>query len=155
MMLPYMRPAGATLALDQELSATVRTLTGCGGPLTSFGPQIDDRRVEFDAIAELLLANVTPGLEPEVADPVARAIAAACLGERHLWRDMGLPSRRVLRELFEAYFEPFAADNMMDMRWKKFIYRRLCRWGGFHTCSAPSCGVCPSYEECFGSLADV
>jgi hypothetical protein len=27
----------------------------------------------------------------------------------------------------------------------------LCRWGGFNTCKAPSCGVCSSYAECFGS----
>ena len=53
----------------------------------------------------------------------------------------------------ELAFEPLAANSVMDMRWKKFIYRRLCRWGGFNTCKAPSRGACPTYEECFGGPA--
>jgi nitrogen fixation protein NifQ len=63
---------------------------------------------------------------------------------------MGLPNRTALRTLLEEYFEPFAADNIMDMRGKKFIYCRLCRWGGCHACAAPSCGECATYAECFG-----
>jgi nitrogen fixation protein NifQ len=106
--------------------------------------------VEYDGIVGLLLVHATPGIDPREAEVVARALAAGCLGERHLWRDLQLPSRAVLRGLFETYFEPLAADNIMDMRWKKFVYRKLCRWGGFNTCKAPSCGVCSGYAECFG-----
>ena len=131
------------------LRAAVAMLTGPQGPVQRF--PVTERRVEFDGIVELLMLSTTPGVDPRDAEQVARAIAAGCLGEQHLWRDLGLPNRGMLRLILERYFEPFAADNVMDMRWKKFIYRRLCRWGGFNTCKAPSCGACPTYEECFGA----
>jgi nitrogen fixation protein NifQ len=144
--------------------AGVAAGTGCGPAIAEaldrflcrppaihdFAEQVAERRVEYDGLVELLLANVTPGADGVEAGVVASAVAAACLGERHLWRDLELPSRAVLRELLETFFEPLAADNVMDMRWKKFLYRKLCRWGGFASCKAPSCGECTSYEECFG-----
>jgi nitrogen fixation protein NifQ len=107
--------------------------------------------VEYDALVDLLLAGRTPGVDKASALPLAEAVAAGCLGDQHLWRDLDLPERSVLRALLETFFEPLAADNYMDMRWKKFIYRRLCRWGGFNSCPAPSCAACTSYSECFGS----
>jgi nitrogen fixation protein NifQ len=118
-----------------------------------FSREIAERRTEYDALVDLLLANATPGIDPCRAQEAARAVAAGCLGERHLWRDMGLASRGALRELLEEHFAPLAAENVMDMRWKKFLYRKLCRWGGFHSCKAPSCAACESYEECFGALS--
>lgn len=111
---------------------------------------VEERSVEFDAIVELLLRCGTAGADSARLDGLARAIAAGCLGEQHLWRDLELPNRAMLRALLESYFAPFAAENVMDMRWKKFIYRKLCRWGGFNTCKAPSCAACPDYAACFG-----
>ena len=121
------------------------------GVKARFAVQIAERRVEYDALIDVLMAGATPGVDRERVTQVAQAIAAGCLGDQHLWRDLELPTRAALRALLETYFEPLAADNFMDMRWKKFIYRRLCRWGGFHTCAAPSCSACSSYDECFGS----
>jgi nitrogen fixation protein NifQ len=135
---------------DADVREAVARFSAGGGPLDQFAEQIAERRVEYDGIVGLLLVHSTPGVNPREAEVVARALAAGCLGERHLWRDLELPSRATLRKLFEAYFEPLAADNIMDMRWKKYVYRKLCRWGGFNTCKAPSCGVCSSYAECFG-----
>jgi len=139
-----------TERLTAPLSDIVAELTGPTGPEARFAEQVVERRVEFDALVELLLRDATPGVDPGDAVQVAHAVAAGCLGEQHLWRDMGLPSRAALRLLLETYFRDLAADNTMDMRWKKFIYRRLCRWGGFATCKSPSCGVCGDYSECFG-----
>jgi hypothetical protein len=135
---------------DEDVEAAVALFSAGRGALLRFADQVDERRVEYDAIVELLLLQPTPGVDPAPVELVAREIAAGCLGEQHLWRDLELPNRGVLRKLFETYFEPFAADNVMDMRWKKYVYRKLCRWGGFHTCKAPSCNACSSYEECFG-----
>jgi nitrogen fixation protein NifQ len=134
---------------DDTLPRLVELITGPLGAEARFAAEIDERRVEFDALVEMLERDATPGPEPGHVSPVARAVAAGCLGDQHLWRDLQLPSRGDLRRLLEAYFEPMAADNVMDMRWKKFIYRRLCRWGGFATCKSPSCGVCPDYADCF------
>ncbi|MDR3686637.1 MAG: nitrogen fixation protein NifQ [Coriobacteriia bacterium] len=147
-------PTGSSVSAvgDLEVAAAVERFSD-GAVEARFAEQVEERRVEFDAIVGMLLLQTTPGVNPAQAEVVARAIAAACLGEQHLWRDLELPNRGVLRRLFEAYFEPFAADNLMDMRWKKFLYRKLCRWGGFHTCKAPSCGACSSYSECFGTQA--
>ena len=133
-----------------DLDAIVEVLAGPTGPRTRFAEQIAERRVEYDALVELLLRQGTEGADPEARWLVARAVAAGCMGEQHLWRDMQLPNRAALRTLMETYFAPFSADNTMDMRWKKYIYRKLCRWGGFNTCQAPSCGVCPEYSGCFG-----
>lgn len=156
-------PAGRARTLDARASQNdaahagadarraVEGFSAGDGPRERFAEQIAERRVEYDAIAGMLLLHATPGLDPRRVEFVAQSIAAGCMGERHLWRDLGLPSRRVLRAVFETYFEAFAADNVMDMRWKKYIYRRLCRWGGFHTCKAPSCAACGDYLECFGT----
>jgi nitrogen fixation protein NifQ len=149
---PVAGPAGAAaMALsDPDVRAAVAGFSADDGPEARFAAELAERSVEFSAIVGLLLIGATPGVNPQEAEVVARAVAAGCLGEHHLWRDLQLPNRPVLRKLLEGYFEPFAADNVMDMRWKKFIYRRLCRWGGFKSCRAPSCSACSEYADCFG-----
>lgn len=134
-------------ALPPDISAIVEERYGPDGPHARF--DVDGRRVEYDAIVELLVRERTPGLDAAAAARVAGLIAAGCFGERHLWHDMGLSSREELRSILEAAFSPFAAGNSKDMRWKKYVYRRLCRWEGFHACRAPSCAECSSYVECF------
>jgi nitrogen fixation protein NifQ len=139
-----------TPTLTEQVAQAVERFAAEDLPNGRFAHEVAERQVEFDALVGLLLVHTTPGVNPGEAEMVARAISAGCLGEQHLWRDLELPRRAVLRALFETYFEPLAADNVMDMRWKKFVYRKLCRWGGFHTCKSPSCGVCSDYQECFG-----
>jgi nitrogen fixation protein NifQ len=125
----------------------VRDLLGPGGPRERFAGEVADRRVEYDALVLLLTDNASADA-PETRD-VAEAIAAGCMGDRHLWRDLGLPDRATLREILETYFSPLAARNDRDMRWKKFLCKCLCRWEGFHVCRAPTCDACDAYEECF------
>lgn len=88
----------------------------------------EERAQEYEAIVSLLMRHAA------TADvlPVARQVAAACLEEGHLWRAMGLASRSDLRVMLEEHFTAFAAQNDRDMRWKRFIYRRLCGWPGFN-----------------------
>jgi len=139
---------GAPIDAPHHIEALVGELLGPTGPGSRFDVS-ERRRVEYDAIVELMVLERTPGLSPQRAAQIAGIVAAGCLGEQHLWRDMGLQDRVTLRELLEIYFEPFASRNDRDMRWKKYIYRRLCRWEGFHACKAPSCGECTTYAECF------
>lgn len=127
--------------------AALRALIGPDGAEARFAADVAERRVEFDALTELLLAFRVDDTARTLA--VARSLAAGCLGERHLWRDLGLPDRAMLRCVFEAYFPGLAAMNDRDMRWKRFLYKCLCRWEGFGSCRAPSCGQCPTYAECF------
>ena len=139
---------------DATVDDSARTLLGAQRPEVRFADEVADRRVEFDAIVEMMMRERTKSVDADRANAVAQAIAAGCLGERHLWRDLGLRSRPALRAVLEEFFGPFAAGNTEDMRWKKYIYRRLCRWEGFHTCRAPSCSECDAYPECFGSEDD-
>jgi nitrogen fixation protein NifQ len=135
------------ICISPHIDSIVEQLTGPEGPEARF--DVAARRVEYDAIVELMVRERTAGIDAAAASRVAGAVAAGCFGEQHLWRDMGLPDRATLRELLETYFAPFAQGNHRDMRWKKYIYRRLCRWEGFEACRAPSCGECDTYEECF------
>lgn len=108
----------------------LEALLGPGGPRERF--PAGDRAEEYDALVALLLANASDSADPATPQ-VAAAIAAACLGQEHLWRDLGLPERPALRTLITEYFAPLAAENDRDIRWKLFFYRKLCGWGGFST----------------------
>lgn len=90
---------------------------------------VDSRRTEYEALVALLLDHAAPGCDGTSA--VARAIAVGCLRDGHLWRAMGLADRSELRTLFENHFPELAAGNTKDMRWKKYLYKRLCGWPGF------------------------
>lgn len=68
----------------------------------------------------------------------------------HLWQDLGLRSRRDLSWLMERHFEPLSHKNANDMKWKKFLYRTICCDTNFSLCTAPSCGECSDFDDCFG-----
>lgn len=80
---------------------------------------------------------------------VASAIATASMGGDHLWQDMGLPSRTVLSRLIRFYFPALFAQNVGDMKWKKFFYRMLCERAEVLLCKSPTCGQCVDYRLCF------
>ncbi|WP_075215097.1 nitrogen fixation protein NifQ [Mongoliimonas terrestris] len=81
---------------------------------------------------------------------LARVVARRAMEPNHLWQDLGLASRADLKALLEFAFPDLAARNTTAMRWKKFFYRQLCEAEGFVLCSAPSCGVCRDFADCFG-----
>lgn len=89
----------------------------------------DSRRSEYDGLVGLLLDFSIPGDEQavEIADRVARG----CLIDGHLWCAMQLGSRAELRELLENHFPELSGGNTKDMRWKKYLYKRLCGWPDF------------------------
>lgn len=77
-------------------------------------------------------------------------LVAGCLGDDHLWQDLGLWSRAELSALIRHNFPGLAAKNDRDMKWKKFLYKQLCESEGIYLCRAPSCEVCSDYRACFG-----
>lgn len=81
---------------------------------------------------------------------MARVMAAACAGERHLWEDMGLPDRDALSRLIRRHFPVLFHKNKGDMRWKKFFYKQVCEGAQARVCKAPNCGACADYAACFG-----
>ena len=111
-----------------------------------------ERDDEYEDILALLLEATPP---PGAVDPDRRRLAAALalgsMGQNHLWQDLGLPSREVLGCLMADHFPSLVRANQPAMRWKKFFYKQLCDRAQVRACRAPSCGVCASYGDCFGS----
>ena len=87
------------------------------------------RQSEHDALVRLLMGYADPA--DADAPAIAEWIARSAMEPEHLWRAMGVSSRAELRALFERHFPALAAENTRDMRWKKFLYKRLCGWSGF------------------------
>ncbi|NMG46239.1 nitrogen fixation protein NifQ, partial [Aromatoleum toluvorans] len=81
---------------------------------------------------------------------LAHALATACMGNNHLWQDLGLPHRRALSQLMEEQFTTLSRRNTGDMKWKKFLYKQLCEREEIFVCKSPSCGECSDYQACFG-----
>lgn len=89
--------------------------------------------------------------QPSVAyaPVVANIIANACMGNSHLYSDLGFESRSELRTLIAHNFPNLCELNSNNMRWKRFLYLQLCKNGGDYVCRAPSCDECSSRKECF------
>ncbi|BAL23116.1 nitrogen fixation protein NifQ [Azoarcus sp. KH32C] len=133
-----MRPAAAYLAM---IDARWKP----GGSMAEPG----ERHDEYQDVRCLLLDGAVERSNDLVA--LAECIARACMGEDHLWHDLGLPSRAELSSLLHEHFSRLALLNVHGMRWKKFFYKQLCEQAGIKVCRAPSCGVCAHYGECFGN----
>ncbi len=106
------------------------------------------RQQECNDLQQLLLNNRAGESDSEVW--VADIISAACLGQDHLWQDLGLRSRQQLSDLMTTNFPQLAAYNDREMKWKKFLYKQLCNAEGIYICRSPSCEVCVDYAVCFG-----
>lgn len=81
---------------------------------------------------------------------LAAMIARRAQRPNHLWQDLGLRHRGELNELMARHFKPLALRNKADMKWKKFFYRLICADASFSLCTAPSCGECDDFAQCFG-----
>ncbi len=81
---------------------------------------------------------------------LASMVARRCQRPNHLWQDLGLRNRQELGALMERHFTVLARRNRSDMKWKKFLYRTICRDDGFSLCAAPVCSDCDDFQQCFG-----
>lgn len=106
------------------------------------------RADEIDDVLHLLLEHRSD--DSEETRWLAHAIATACLGDNHLYQDMGLTSRTILSELLRRHFTGLYEKNTGNMKWKKFFYKQLCARAEINICKAPSCKVCNDYATCFG-----
>lgn len=111
---------------------------------------VDSERVpEWDELCDLLNRYRVYNGEPQTW--MTTVVATACMGQHHLWQDLGLWNRKALSDLMNDNFPELAGRNTGDMKWKKFIYKQLCEEEGIYVCRAPSCEVCSDYQNCFGS----
>jgi nitrogen fixation protein NifQ len=104
---------------------------------------------EMDDLRRLIINNRSNRSKSE--QWLAEILVFGCLGSDHLWQDLGLWSRDDLSKLMADHFTPLAELNTKNMKWKKFLYKRLCETEGIYTCRAPSCEACADYSNCFGA----
>lgn len=81
---------------------------------------------------------------------LAAMVARRAQSPNHLWQDLGLANRGELSQMMARHFPRLAARNTQDMKWKKFLYRTICRDAAYQLCTAPSCAECDDFEVCFG-----
>jgi nitrogen fixation protein NifQ len=99
------------------------------------------------ALHDLLQRGATSGAPLELL--LAGLIARRAQHRNHLWQDLGLRYRGELSRLMTTWFAPLARRNTADMKWKKFFSRLICRDASYTLCTAPSCGECSDYDNCF------
>ena len=139
-----------TTGLDPaELVSIVQELFPQATYLLPSLPEVaPDRSPDEDCLLDLLrqCASESSPFQQLLAKMVARRDESA----DHLWQDLGLGNRGELSRLMARHFRPFAPRNSNDMKWKKFLYRMICRDTGYAICTAPSCSECVDFEICFG-----
>lgn len=108
-----------------------------------------DRSDDEICLADLLSRFAVRG--SAAAKDMALMIARRAQSPNHLWQDLGLRNRDELSCLMRNYFPGLAERNNRDMKWKKFLYRMICRDGGYSLCTAPSCSECDDFALCFGA----
>ena len=106
------------------------------------------RGADEACLLDLLTQCTTNG--SDVQFRFAMMIARRAQSPNHLWQDLGLRNRGELSKLMTSHFRLLAARNSNDMKWKKFLYRMICRDAGYSLCTAPSCAECTDFENCFG-----
>lgn len=144
-------PDNLGLELEQFTDLIHHFFPGCA--ITAQAPsgiQLDfNRMLEKEDLVDLLKTASQPAhIE---TDWVIGIIVAGCLGNDHLWQDLGLWSRTQLSAMLNYNFPSLAEKNNKDMKWKKFLYKQLCEAEGLYLCRVPSCEICIDYSKCYGS----
>lgn len=129
--------------LQQRFSGFYMATPAPSGKVSDFSRMLEKQDLEQ-------LLRRFAAVESEETEWLINIIVAACLGDDHLWQDLGLWSRNELSALFKHNFPELALRNDKDMKWKKFLYKQLCEAEGIFICRAPSCQVCQDYKVCFG-----
>jgi nitrogen fixation protein NifQ len=105
------------------------------------------RHQEYDDLVALLIEHAREASAQ--IHSVARWLAFSCMGENHLWEDLGLPERPALTSLIGECFPGLRQLNSQNMRWKKFFYKQLCNRAQVFACRAPTCDQCSEFALCF------
>ncbi len=155
------------LALARAEAATGRTLTQSTGlqaaelrhAIAGYLPHAADLfapdstppvsiSADETCLRDLLLRFTTDGTAFQAT--LAALVARRAQSPNHLWQDLGLRNRGELSQLMARHFRALASRNVSDMKWKKFLYRMICRDAAYSICTAPSCSECVDFDQCFG-----
>ncbi|HYB51522.1 MAG TPA: nitrogen fixation protein NifQ [Burkholderiaceae bacterium] len=131
-----------TLEIEARWRANFRVGEGAAAPCSH-------RHEEYDDLLALLQEHARE--DSEEIGAVARWLAFSCMGENHLWEDLGLAERPALTSLIAECFPRLREMNSHNMRWKKFFYKQLCNRAQVFACRAPTCDQCSEFALCFES----
>lgn len=146
------RPLTEALGLARPDLARLlaRYLPGQQGLLATLPPQAgsgEEALEEPDVRAYLLECRA--GRDEEAETWWAAITARRSLQPNHLWQDMGFRNRGELGIMLRRHFPELVRRNHQDMKWKKFLYRELCRREGIVICKSPVCEGCSDFQACF------
>jgi nitrogen fixation protein NifQ len=144
------RPLTDTTGLEPgDLAAVIHGFFPHAAYLFPSAPDVPvARSADEVCLLDLLSECTTDGSDVQIR--FAMMIARRAQSPNHLWQDLGLRNRGELSMLMGRHFRLLAARNSSDMKWKKFLYRMICRDAGYSLCTAPSCAECTDFENCFG-----
>lgn len=144
-------PASLGLGVERFQALVSRHFpTLCINPWLVASHKPDERRLQERRDVVRLLLDLSSHGEAEV-DRLdwSEIIAQGCMGNGHLYHDLGFANRDMLNQLMATYFAPLKKLNHRNMKWKKFIYRQLCQREGIYVCRSPSCASCVDFRTCF------
>lgn len=118
-------------------------------PELQYAALIDVAPADFLNVRNMLVNFSSPGANEQHIDWLARAIAAACQGSRHLWQDLGLNNRDAVSRLLQQYFAPLYLRNTQNLKWKRFIFAQLGLLQGNLDLRPPKCRQCDEFDVCF------
>ena len=100
----------------------------------------------FAALSHLLVTGQSSGCDTREIVELAQIIAIACHGQRHLWEDLGLGGREEVSTLLTHYFHPLRQRNVLNLRWKHFLFGEL-------GLQPPGCSQRDQSPVCFATQA--
>jgi nitrogen fixation protein NifQ len=137
------------IAGDELRRLIERYFPGALALLEPFGLDGDLAFDDDEQCLRELLAR-TRSVSGPIGSLLSILIARRCTRPNHLWQDLGLRNRGELSTLMLRHFRPLAMRNTLNMKWKKFLYRTICRDEGYRLCAAPCCSECSDIDNCFG-----
>jgi nitrogen fixation protein NifQ len=140
------------LSFDEAVAAIVAHFPHA---LMEIGPALRDEPVERSEIEACLLDLLwrSAGGDSELRGRLAKILARRSQRPNRFWQDLGLRNRGELSTLMSRHFPRLAPGNLRDIRWKKYLYQRICREPDYALCNRLSCLQCEDFFDCFGEDA--
>lgn len=141
----HLPPFASTLGLPAGDFAAMaaRHLPGRIGQAAGAAPP------ELAWLADMMMRSLSPGADADDARWLAHAVATASTGNRHLWQDLGVNGRETVSALLRHYFAPLYRRNVLNLKWKRFLYQQLGAERGQPDLRASGCSHCDHFEQCF------
>lgn len=103
----------------------------------------------FIQLSRSIFKHRSSSVGAEKANWLARALAAGCFGDRHLWQELGLSGRQDVSRLIAINFPELFDKNTSDMKWKQFLLTECLGKDKCLEMLLPACQGCDEFTMCF------